>query len=38
MLSGVTTTIDGAGCCDTGVEQLVSITNDTAFPTANIVL
>ncbi|KAF1348161.1 hypothetical protein BDV97DRAFT_299295 [Delphinella strobiligena] len=35
---GVTTTIDGAGCCDTGVEQLISITNDTAFPTANIVL
>jgi len=33
---GVTTAIAGAGCCDTGVEQLISITNDTAFPTARL--
>ncbi|KAF2089035.1 putative extracellular serine-rich protein [Saccharata proteae CBS 121410] len=33
---GTTTAIDGAGCCSTGVEQLVSITNDTGFPTANL--
>ncbi|KAF7545226.1 hypothetical protein G7Z17_g9329 [Cylindrodendrum hubeiense] len=26
----------GAGCCDTGVEQLVSISDTTDFPTANI--
>jgi len=24
------------GCCDTGVEQLISISNDTSFPTAGI--
>lgn len=33
---GVTTAIAGAGCCDTGVEQLVSISDATAFPTANL--
>jgi hypothetical protein len=33
---GVTTYIAGAGCCDTGVEQYVRITDASAFPTANI--
>ncbi|KAJ9624033.1 hypothetical protein H2203_005480 [Taxawa tesnikishii (nom. ined.)] len=33
---GVTTAIAGAGCCDSGVEQYVSISNATGFPTANI--
>lgn len=33
---GATTAISGAGCCATGVEQLISITNATGFPTANI--
>ena len=33
---GVTTAIAGAGCCNTGVEQLVSFTDATDFPTANI--
>jgi hypothetical protein len=33
---GVTTAISGSGCCDAGVEQLVSISNSTAFPTAGI--
>jgi hypothetical protein len=34
--AGTTTWIDKTGCCNSGKEQLVSITNDTAFPTANI--
>jgi hypothetical protein len=34
--SGTTTAISGAGCCDSGVEQLVSISNATGFPTANL--
>ncbi|PBP26132.1 hypothetical protein BUE80_DR002990 [Diplocarpon rosae] len=33
---GVTTTIDGQGCCDSGVEQLISFTDTSAFPTANL--
>ncbi|KAI9049443.1 hypothetical protein LZ554_006475 [Drepanopeziza brunnea f. sp. 'monogermtubi'] len=33
---GVTTTIDGQGCCDAATEQLVSFTNTSAFPTANL--
>lgn len=33
---GTTTAISGAGCCATGVEQYVRITNSTAFATANI--
>ncbi|KAM7186129.1 non-anchored cell wall protein-1 [Naviculisporaceae sp. PSN 640] len=33
---GVTSAIVGAGCCNTGVEQLVSISDGSAFPTANI--
>lgn len=33
---GTTTAIPGTGCCDSGVEQLISITNATAFPTAGI--
>lgn len=33
---GTTTAIAGAGCCDTGVEQLISITSTSAFPTANL--
>jgi hypothetical protein len=33
---GTTTAIAGAGCCDAGVEQLVSISNSTGFPTANL--
>lgn len=33
---GVTTAISGSGCCATGVEQLVSISDSSAFPTANI--
>ena len=33
---GVATAIDGSGCCDAGVEQLVSISDDTDFPTANL--
>jgi hypothetical protein len=34
--SGTTTAIAGAGCCDAGVEQLVSISNAAAFPKANL--
>ncbi|KAK3676100.1 hypothetical protein LTR78_003850 [Recurvomyces mirabilis] len=34
---GATTAIAGAGCCGTAVEQLVSISNSTGFPTANLV-
>lgn len=34
---GVTPTIAGAGCCNTGVEQFVSFTNTSQFPTANLV-
>lgn len=34
---GATTAIAGAGCCDTGVEQLVSITNSSSFATAGLV-
>lgn len=33
---GTTTALAGAGCCNVGVEQLVSISNATAFPTANL--
>ncbi|KAI6791281.1 hypothetical protein KC361_g7427 [Hortaea werneckii] len=33
---GVATAIDGSGCCDAGVEQLVSISDNTDFPTANL--
>ncbi|KAK4981132.1 hypothetical protein LTR28_004545 [Elasticomyces elasticus] len=33
---GTTTAIAGAGCCNTGTEQLVSISNATGFPTANL--
>ncbi|KAH6612971.1 hypothetical protein C7974DRAFT_322017 [Boeremia exigua] len=33
---GAATAIDGAGCCNAGVEQLVSISNATSFPTANL--
>lgn len=35
---GTTTAIAGAGCCDAGIEQLVSISNSTGFPTAGLVL
>ncbi|KAF2423714.1 hypothetical protein EJ08DRAFT_700958 [Tothia fuscella] len=34
---GTTTAIPGAGCCDIGVEQPVSFTNTSAFPTAGYV-
>ncbi|KAG4438152.1 hypothetical protein IFR05_006363 [Cadophora sp. M221] len=33
---GVTTTINEQGCCDSGVEQLVSFTDTSDFPTANL--
>jgi len=33
---GAETAIAGVGCCDAGEEQLVSITDDSDFPTANI--
>lgn len=33
---GTTTAVAGAGCCDAGVEQLVSISNNAAFPKANL--
>ncbi|KAK3395084.1 hypothetical protein B0H63DRAFT_556175 [Podospora didyma] len=33
---GVTTAVGGSGCCNTGVEQLVSISDDSSFATANI--
>ena len=33
---GTTTATQGVGCCSTDVEQLISLTNDTGFPTANI--
>jgi hypothetical protein len=33
---GVTTAIAGAGCCNAGVEQLISITDSSKFATANI--
>ncbi|CAD0114117.1 unnamed protein product [Aureobasidium uvarum] len=33
----VVPTIPGAGCCGTGVEQLLSITNTSGFPSANLV-
>ncbi|TLD27556.1 hypothetical protein E2P81_ATG10844 [Venturia nashicola] len=35
---GTTTAITGSGCCDAGVEQLVSITNSTGFSTAGLVV
>lgn len=35
-IAGTTTAIAGAGCCNTGVEQLVSISNSAAFPTAGL--
>ncbi|KAK3349655.1 hypothetical protein B0T25DRAFT_247462 [Lasiosphaeria hispida] len=33
---GVTTAAGGTGCCNAGVEQLVSISDASGFPTANI--
>ncbi|QDS77911.1 hypothetical protein FKW77_000823 [Venturia effusa] len=33
---GTTTAIAGEGCCDAGVEQLVSISNTAAFPKAGL--
>jgi len=33
---GTTTAIAGEGCCDAGVEQLVSISSNTAFPKAGM--
>lgn len=33
---GTTTADQGVGCCSTDVEQLISITNNTGFPTANL--
>ena len=33
----VVPTIPGAGCCGAGVEQLLSFTNTSGFPTANLV-
>ena len=33
---GTTTAPQGSGCCSTDVDQLISLTNDTGFPTANI--
>lgn len=35
---GTTTAIAGSGCCDTGVEQLISISNSTGFSTAGLVV
>lgn len=35
---GTTTAIAGTGCCNANVEQLISISNDTDFPTANLKL
>ncbi|KAK4984019.1 hypothetical protein LTR50_006858 [Elasticomyces elasticus] len=34
---GVTTAIAGTGCCATGVEQLISFTDLSGFPTARLV-
>ncbi|OWO97842.1 hypothetical protein B2J93_9427 [Marssonina coronariae] len=34
--TGVATTIEGQGCCASGVEQLVRFTDTSAFPTANL--
>jgi hypothetical protein len=34
--SGTATAIDGTGCCNADVEQLVSISNAAYFPTANL--
>jgi len=33
---GATVAVEKTGCCNSGVEQLISISNDTAFPTARI--
>lgn len=33
---GTTTAVSGAGCCNTGVEQLLYFSNTTAFSTANL--
>ncbi|GAB7362479.1 hypothetical protein MBLNU230_g2801t1 [Neophaeotheca triangularis] len=33
---GTETAIASTGCCDSGVEQMVSFTNDTGFATANL--
>lgn len=33
---GTLTAIDKTGCCNAGTEQLISVTNDTAFPHAGI--
>jgi hypothetical protein len=38
LITGVLTAIEKTGCCNAGNEQLVSISNDTAFPTANLKL
>lgn len=34
---GVQTAIAGQGCCGSGIEQFVSFSNTTAFPTAGLV-
>jgi len=36
MILGVTTAVAQTGCCSAGNEQLVSISNDSAFAFANI--
>jgi hypothetical protein len=36
LRSGTVTAIDGAGCCNADVEQLVSISDASNFPTANL--
>src|ERR1700760_5484 len=33
---GTTPALNNTGCCDHGLDQLISISNDTAFPTARI--
>jgi hypothetical protein len=35
--TGVAPAIAETGCCDAGVEQLVSFTNTTTFPTAGLI-
>ena len=34
--AGTTTAIAGAGCCGATVEQNITLTNLTAFPSANL--
>jgi hypothetical protein len=34
--TGSTPAVDKTGCCNAGTEQFVSISNDTAFPTARL--